>query len=58
MSNAKLVTPESSEIAAGLAARIRGTGKTVSELTVGDLLTMLDDQRRLHHRIFEGGRHE
>lgn len=43
---------------AGLAARIERQGKAVSELTVGELLTMLDDQYQQHLRIFEGKGHE
>lgn len=43
---------------AGLAARTERRGKAVSELTVGELLAMLDDQRQLHHRAFEGGCHD
>ncbi|MCG6659296.1 hypothetical protein HOP52_16175 [Halomonas campisalis] len=43
---------------AGLAVRVERRGKAVSELTVGELLAMLDDQRQRHHRVFGGEPHE
>lgn len=35
----------------GLAARVRSTGKSVEDLTIGELISIMENQRKLHTMV-------